>query len=129
MESIVLIVVGAVMAAVGVIYPTLTLKRRSACKAKVKATVVKVEKKTHYVGERTEHKYLPTFAYTVNVREYVTKSDLETLNMLKYKEGDEVTIRYNPDSPEIISVGVKVFPYVCGVLLLLFGGALIICSL
>lgn len=129
MNDTAFLIVGIVLAAIGILYPALTLRRRAACKASVTATVVKVEKKTHYVGDRTEYKYLPTFSYTVNGKEYITPSDLETMNRLKYKEGGEVVIRYNPASPESICVGKKVFPYVGGGLLLLFGAALIACSL
>ncbi len=129
MNDATLLIMGIVITAIGIIYPALTLKHRASCSATVTATVVKVEKKTHYNGDKTVYKYLPTFSYMVDGKEYITESDLETMNMLKYKEGNAVTIRYNPASPETICVGKKVFPYVCGILFLAFGITLLVCSL
>lgn len=120
--------IGIVMLAVGIIYPVLTLKHQIACKGKVVATVVKVETKRHYSGDRKTTKYLPTFSYTIDGKTYTTESDLETMNMLKYKEGNEVTIRYNPNAPETICVGIKVFPYVAGILFILMGSTFLVCS-
>ncbi len=86
-NELIVLFIGIVMLAVGIIYPALTLKHQIACKGKVVATVVKVETKRHYSGDRKVTKYLPTFSYTVDGKNYTTESDLETMNMLKYKNG------------------------------------------
>ncbi len=128
MNNIYFLIVGIIFTIFGVGYPALKISHRLACSQKVTATVSKLNKTaTYHHRGRTSHRYIPSFTYTVDGKQYTAKADIETQNTAKYAKGKEFIIRYNPKKPEEISVGVSVFPYLSGGFATVIGIALIIC--
>ncbi len=122
------LIVGIVLTAISVLLIVVTIMQRIECSSKTTATVVSIQKKKlSYHRGKTYYQYYPIFSYQVDGKEYNTRSDWPTQYRLKYKVGDEVIIRYNPKSPESISVGVKVLSLVCDILFAIFGIMLVVC--
>ncbi len=128
MPDIAFLIVGIILTLFGIGYPILKIKHRLSCSARITARVSKVQKshETHHRGHSYRY-YTPWFTFTVNGKEYTVKSDTETRLHQKYSVGKEFVIRYNPNNPEEIAVGISLLPYLCGVLFTAFGVTFIYC--
>lgn len=118
------LIVGIVLAVLGGLIFAAALSNTRSCSQKVTATVVKVEwDNTRHL--RGTYPHYPVVAYTVGGKEYKVKSSTSTRISSKYKVGQEVVIRYNPQNPKEIQVGIGLSSYIVGAILFGFGATLI----
>lgn len=118
------LIVGIVLAVVGGLIFAAAVSATRSCSQKTTARVVKVVcENTGYW--RGTYPHYPVVTYTVNGKEYTVKSSTSTRFITKYKEGQEVVIRYNPKKPKEIQVGIGLLSYIVGAFIALCGVVLI----
>lgn len=116
------VLLGAVMAAGGVILDKLRLKR---CCCEVTAEVTNVDIMTDHRNDiaHRRNRYAPMVKYDWQGNEYETQADVYQ-SAPRYNVGDKVTVKLNPDRPEEIVVSGRTFmvsAFVFGVLLMAAG--------
>lgn len=120
------LVVGIILAVIGIFCIVVPVMHRISCSGKVMATITEVQRvQSGYWRGITFYQYFPTFVYLVQNKEYITKYELPVKNSKNYKKGEVVEIKYNPKNPESICVGIKKSPYIIGFFFLVIGGALV----
>ena len=92
-----LIPAGLILIICGIIFLNATNKSKDFIKTESTVTKVILEQEafTDDKGERTEATYIVNVKYTVNGKEY----EAELGGMSEYKEGQKITIYYNPSDP------------------------------
>ena len=116
------VLLGAVMAAGGVILDKLRLKR---CCCEVTAEVTNVDIRIDHRNDiaHRRNRYAPMVKYDWQGNEYETQVDVYQ-SAPRYNVGDKVTVKLNPDRPEEIVVPGRTFmvsAFVFGVLLMAAG--------
>ena len=71
----------------------------SKCTEPTEATIAGTERRTHRVRGRREAKYYPILKFTLDGVEYQATADVGSIFRNKYKEGETMQIRYNPEDP------------------------------
>lgn len=124
MSDTTFLIIGIVLAALGVLMLWGTIGRNLTCSQKVIAQVVdvRVEESGYWKGTLP---YYPTFTYVLNGREYTVESKEYTRSMNKYRVDEEAIIWCNPKNPEEIRLGVSIGGFFVAFVPLIIGGLLI----
>lgn len=118
------LIVGIVLALIGGLIFAAAVSNTRSCSRKLTGRVVRVEwdNTRHWKGT---YPHYPVVSYTVDGREYTVKSSTYTRVSTKYKVGQDVIIRYNPQKPDEIQVGIDLSSYIVGTIMLVVGAVLI----
>lgn len=127
MPDLFFLIVGILLSLLGILCFSGAIQNNKACSLSVTAKVIGMEKDEHSYWRGT-YRYFPTFSYTVNGKEYVIKDEFSaTRSKSKYRVGGEIIIKCDPENPEEIKVGVKLSPYIIGIVFAAIGVLLIVC--
>ena len=85
------------------------LKKGSRCSQPATATIVGRERKRVRNSRRTSTHYAPVVEFAAGGQTVRATADVDSIFAGKYKDGDTLEIRYNPDQPEEIVVQGKSF--------------------
>ena len=116
-----MIVLGIILALVGVLLVAAHGYNRRNCTMRVEATVSdlavkKMPRKGYYVNY-----YTPVFSYTVDGKAYSTKADLSTKDAKLFEVGQKATVFVNPADPAMMRYGSTVGFLIAGIVLALAG--------
>lgn len=121
-----MIVLGIILALVGVLLVAAHGYNRRNCTMRVEATVSdlavkKMPRKGYYVNY-----YTPVFSYTVDGKAYSTKADLSTKDGKLFAVGQKATVLVNPADPAMMRYGSTLGFLLTGVVLALIGIGIIV---
>lgn len=105
MKKILGIIIGIACVVIGVFILISYSRAQKVQTAETTATIIRVdsELETDTDGFETRH-YYPVIEYTVEGQRYETRlPNSDTTDSTEYKEGQTVTIQYNPDNPNELS--------------------------
>ncbi len=89
--------VGIVLALLGILAIYIERRKMSRCTAKTTATIVSVEKEKKVEGESV---YIPVYEYSAGNKIMQEKGYIHSSGKDKYKVGQITEIAYNPDKPD-----------------------------
>ncbi len=120
MSDTFMLIVGIVLAVIGVLILAAVISSTRACSQKVSGKVVRVEldNTRHWRGT---YPHYPIVSYVTDGKEYTVKSGTYTRISTKYETGQDVVVRYNPKKPDEIRVGLDLSSYIVGAIFLLIG--------
>ena len=127
MSDVFFLVVGIIIAAIGLLLITAKILTYIKCTVPIIATVVKPEKEyTYFRGVENTH-YRPVVRYAVDGKNYTEKAYFRTCRKTKYPIGSQIRICYNPKKPKEMRFVGHLFPLPLGLVFLLIGAVLIFC--
>ena len=105
MKKIIGIVLGIACVVIGIVIMISHFNAKKTQTAETTATVVRIDSEMELDEDNIETRYYtPVVKYSVNGKEYEEQlPNSRTTSSTEYKEGQEVTIQYNPDKPEELS--------------------------
>ena len=116
-----MIVLGIILALVGVLLIAAYVNGRAKCTMRADATVSRIIVKTLPRRGYSVNYYTPVFSYTVDGAEYSTRADLSTKNEKEFAVGQKATVLVNPADPSMMRYGSTVGFLLAGVVLALAG--------
>ena len=127
MSDLFFLVVGIIIAAIGLLLIMVKVLTYIKCTVPINATVVKLEKEyTFFRGVEHTH-YRPVVRYVVDGKSYTQTAPFRTLRKTKYAIDSKMEICYNPKNPEEIRFVGHPFPLHIGTVFLFIGAVLIWC--
>lgn len=129
-KKIIGILAGIVCVVIGIIILASYFKAQKTQTSEATATIIRIdsELETDSDGFETRY-YYPVVEYTVNGKKYETRlPDSGTTNSTTYKEGQTVSIKYNPDNPNELSKKDSKGGLIGGIFFIAFGIIAIIAS-
>ena len=127
MNDVSFLVVGIIIAAVGLLLIMAKVFSYIQCTVPINATVVRLKKDyTTIRGARYTY-YHPVVEYVVDGKSYTQMASFRTLRATKYQVNSQMKICCSPNNPELMRFVGHLFPLPLGVVLLLIGGTLIFC--
>ena len=104
-KKIISVLIGIVCIIIGIFILLSYFKAQNTQTAEATATIVRVDSEVQIDTDGFDTRYYyPVVEYTVNGQKYETRlPDSGTTNSTEYKEGENVTIIYNPDNPNELS--------------------------
>lgn len=127
MGNLFFLVVGIIIAAIGLILIMAKVLTYIKCTVPINATVVKLEiEYTFFRGVEHTH-YRPIVGYVVDGKSYTEEAYFRTYRKTKYPIDSEIKICYNPKNPEEIRFVGHPFPLPMGLVFLFIGTVLIWC--
>ena len=128
MSDMFFLVVGIILAAIGLLLIMAKVMTYIKCTVPINATVVKLEKEyTFFRGVEHTH-YRPIVGYVVDGKSYTEKAYVRTRQKTKYPIGSKMKLCYNPRNPKETRFVGQLFPLPMGLAFLLIGAALIFCA-
>ena len=127
MSDVFFLVVGIIIAAVGLLLIMAKVFSYIQCTVPINATVVRLKKDYTYFRGITYTYYHPVVEYVVDGKSYTQMASFRTLRVTKYQVNSQMKICCNPKDPELIRFVGDLSPLPLGVVLLLIGGTLIFC--
>ena len=127
MSDVFFLVVGIIIAAIGLLLIMAKVLSYIQCTVPVKATVVRL--KMDYTSFRgiAYTFYHPVVEYVVDGKSYTQKAYFRTCLKTKYPIGSQIRICYNPKKPKEMRFVGHLFPLPLGLVFLLIGAVLIFC--
>lgn len=127
MSDMFFLVVGIILAGIGLLLIMAKVMTYIKCTVPINATVVKLEKEyTFFRGVEHTH-YRPVVRYVVDGKSYTEESYFRTYRKTKYPIDSEMKIYYNPKNPEQMRFVGHLFPLPIGLVLIFVGAVLIWC--
>lgn len=127
MSDMFFLVVGIILAGIGLLLLTAKVMTYIKCTVPINATVVKLEKEyTFFRGVEHTH-YRPIMGYVVDGKSYTEEAYFRTYRKTKYPIDSEMKIYYNPKKPEEMRFVGLLFPLHIGTVFLFIGAVLIWC--
>lgn len=127
MSDMFFLVVGIILAGIGLLLLTAKVMTYIKCTVPINATVVKLEKEyTFFRGVEHTH-YRPIVGYVVDGNNYTEKAYFRTYRKTEYPIGSKMKIYYNPKKPEEMRFVGHLFPLHIGTVFLFIGAVLIWC--
>ena len=127
MSDMFFLVVGIILAGIGLLLLTAKVMTYIKCTVPINATVVKLEKEyTFFRGVEHTH-YRPIVGYVVDGNNYTEKAYFRTYRKTEYPIGSKMKIYYNPKTPEEMRFVGHLFPLHIGTVFLFIGAVLIWC--
>ena len=127
MSDLFFLVVGIIIAAIGLLLIMAKVLTYIKCTVPINATVVKLEKEyTFFRGVEHTH-YRPIVGYVVDGKSYTEEAYFRTYRKTKYPIDSEMKICYNPKKPEEMRFVGHLFPLHIGTVFLFIGAVLIWC--
>ena len=121
------LVVGIILAGIGLLLLTAKVMTYIKCTVPINATVVKLEKEyTFFRGVEHTH-YRPIVGYVVDGKSYTEEAYVRTYRKTKYPIDSEIKICYNPKNPKEMRFVGHLFPLPIGLVFLFIGAVLIWC--
>ena len=126
MKKIIGIILGIACVVIGIFILISHFNAQKTQTAETTATIIRIDSEVEMDSDGFDTRYYsPVIEYTVDNKKYETRlPDSRTTNSAEYKEGETVTIQYNPDNPnEISTKGNKggffggIFFIVCGLII------------
>ena len=127
MSNVFFLVVGIIIAAVGLLLIMSKVFTYIQCTVPINATVVRLENDYTTFRGITHTYYHPVVEYVVDGKSYTQMASFRTLRANKYRVNSQMNICCSPKNPELIRFVGHPFPLPLGVVLLLIGGTLIFC--
>lgn len=127
MSDVFFLVVGIIIAAIGLLLITAKILTYIRCTVPVNATVVKAEKEYTYFRGVENTNYRPVVRYAVDGKNYTENAYFRTCCKTKYPIGSQIRIYYNPKKPKEMRFVGHLFPLPLGLVFLLIGAVLIFC--
>ena len=127
MSDVFFLVVGIIIAAVGLLLIMAKVFTYIQCTVPINATVVRLEKDYTYFRGITYTYYHPVVEYVVDGKIYTQMAYFRAYRKTKYPIDSKMNIYYNPENPELMRFVGHPFPLPLGLVLLLIGGLLIYC--
>ena len=125
MGDLFFLVVGIIIAAIGLLLIMAKVLTYIKCTVSMNATVVKLEKEyTFFRGVEHTH-YRPIVEYIVDGKSYTEEAYFRTYRKTKYPIDSEIKICYNPKNPEEMRFVGHPFPLPIGLVFLFIGTVLI----
>ena len=105
----VLFIISGVMLLVGFFMVFFVLRKRARCTLPVVATIVSVSESNDLddEGRRTNTRYYPVFEFTVNGTTVRKISDVSSRRYRKYRVGEQMEVKVNPNKPKQFIVSGK----------------------
>ena len=105
MKKIITLIIGIACVVIGIAILVSYFNTQKTQTAETTATVVRIDSEMELDDDNIETRYYtPVVKYSVNGKEYEKQlSNSRTTNSTEYKEGQEITIKYNPDNPDELS--------------------------
>ena len=116
-----MIVLGIILALVGVLLIAAVINSKGKCTMRVEATVSSLIVKAMPRRGYTVDYYTPIFTYTVDGKEYSTKADLFTKDKKLFAVGQKATVLVNPADPAMMRYGSTAGFLITGIVLALAG--------
>ena len=116
-----MIVLGIILALVGVLLIAAVINSKGKCTMRVEATVSDVIVKVMPRRGYSVNYYTPVFSYTVDGAAYSTKADLSTKDEKQFAVGQKATVLVNPADPAMMRYGSTAGFLIAGVVLALAG--------
>lgn len=128
MEGMTTLLLGIGFFVLGIIATYFISKKKLKCTEEMDAEIVGVKRSSHKSSNHNRRTdYSPIVKYTVNGTEYSDVADIDSINPNKFKEGETIKIKYNPEKPEQFTVKGKagnlkwsVFFILLGILFIVF---------
>ena len=125
MSDMFFLVVGIILAGIGLLLIMAKVMTYIKCTVPINATVVKLEKEyTFFRGVEHTH-YRPIVGYVVDGKSYTEEAYFRTYRKTKYPIDSEIKICYNPKNPEEMRFVGHPFPLPIGLVFLFIGTVLI----
>ena len=122
MEKIGILVLGFVFLGVGIWLTWKSILIKLKCTVECDAEITDVKRHSHKSkGYNRERYYSPIIKYVVDGNEYGGEADVSSIIPNKYKTGEMLTIKYNPNEPGMFCVKGKLGNIKTGVLCFLLG--------
>lgn len=127
MSDMFFLVVGIILAGIGLLLIMAKIMTYIKCTVPINATVVKLEKEyIHFRGVKNTY-YRPVVRYVVDGKSYTEEAYFRTRRKTKYPVDSEIKICYNPKNPEEMRFVGHLFPLPIGLVFLFIGAVLIWC--
>ena len=127
MSNVFFLVVGIIIAAVGLLLIMAKVFTYIQCTVPINATVVRLEKDYSTFRGITHTYYHPVVEYVVEGKSYTQIASFRTLRATKYQVNSQMKICCSPKNPELMRFVGHPFPLPLGVAFLLIGGTIIFC--
>lgn len=121
------LVVGIILAGIGLILCAIKIAAYVRCSEPISATVVKLEKEYTFFRGVEHNLYRPVVRYVVDGKKYTIEAHFRTHLKEKYRMDSEMNICYNPKNPKEMRFVGHPFPLPLGLAFLLIGAVLIWC--
>ena len=127
MSDMFFLVVGIILAGIGLLLLTAKVMTYIKCTVPINATVVKLEKEYTFLRGVEHTHYRPIVGYVVDGKSYTEEAYFRTYRKTKYPIDSEMKIYYNPKRPEEMRFVGHLFPLHIGTVFLFIGAVLIWC--
>ena len=130
MKKIITLIIGIACVVIGIAILVSYFNTQKTQTAETTATVVRIDSEMELDDDNIETRYYtPVVKYSVNGKEYEKQlSNSRTTNSTEYKEGQEITIKYNPDNPDELSKKGDKGGLICGIFFIVVGIIVVITS-
>ncbi len=127
MNEVGIIILGIIFLLVGLWVTWRSISKKIKCTVEYEAEITEVKRhsyKSNSTNRRRE--YSPVVKYIVDGKVFVSEADITSIVPNKFKPGEKLTIKYNPEKPEDFCVKGKLGNIKSGVVCFLLG-VLFIC--
>ena len=129
MEDFPMIVIGIIIAVIGLLFVVAFAISRARCKMRIEATVSRLATKSMKLRGRTVTDTTPIFTYTVNGKEYTYKAEMSTTNRKRFAVGQKEFIYINEKKPEEARFGNNLGFLLFGICCVLVGALFIVLAI
>ncbi len=123
-----MIILGIIIAVIGLLLIVAFAISRATCKTRIEATVSRLATKSMKFRGRTVTDTTPIFTYTVNGEEYTYKAEMSTTNRKRFAVGQKEFIFINEKRPNEARYGNNSGFLLCGIVCFLLGAMVIVLS-
>lgn len=124
-----MIVVGIILAAIGLLLIIAFICNRLKCRIKVEASVKKLAEQSVTLRGSTVKQYIPVFIYMVDGVTYTASANTATTKKDKFTVGQKLTIHANPKNPSSIRYGSNLGFLLAGLVFAGLGALFIVLSI
>lgn len=102
-DDLAMLIIGIVLVLGGALWLWRAILKKRKCSVEAEAEITGINRHGK-TSTRKNADYSPIVRFAANGTEYSGEADISTVIRTKYKEGEKLTIKYNPDNPDIFTV-------------------------
>lgn len=123
------LMVGVILIGAGIIFIIMGRNKKKRCTEAVPGRIIDVLKERNYTDEGSNWHYYPVYEYWTGYQTVRKKGNDYSGSKRKYRVGQTVMIRFNPQDPGEFTVGGKTADTTIGVMLIVLGLIVVIAIL
>lgn len=124
-DDLAMLIIGIVLALGGALWLWRAILKKRKCSVEAEAEITGINRHGK-TSTKKNADFSPVVTFNADGKEYSGEADISTVIRTKYKTGESLTIKYNPDDPNVFTVKGKAGEIKYSVGLIVFGIIMIV---